>query len=211
MVKMNVRQLVSLVLASVSIAQVPVACAQVIVSFSSTAIAAVPISPAAAVFIAMLVLLIGLAFLRKKHGGGINFLALALVSWGATVMYPGDGYAYDVPSNPYPLVTSPTAVPEKNYVADFQGQQCGPIGYVWVASGGGGSINLTKIEFDGANGYAAFDPGTNGFATFPAAYSANALPGTYSGPAGVPVCTVNTGLTKTNSCVVWYQKMSMVC
>jgi hypothetical protein len=183
-----------------------IASAQVTISFTAAAapnIAGVPISPWALVVVGIPMLLAAFGVLRRTKSGGVALLVAGTACLGSAALYPEAGYAYTAQPSPYLLVTSPTDVPESSYVADYSGWPvCGPIGYVWVGNGGSTDITITGIEFDSANGYQAFDPAANPYDTSPASFS---------GPAGVPVCTVGTVLSGSQTCIVWHDQLSEMC
>lgn len=196
----------SLATALVFTAAADIASAQVTISFTAAAapnIAGVPISPWALVIVGIPMLLAAFGVLRKTKSGGVALLVAGTACLGSAALYPEAGYAYTAQPSPYLLVTSPTDVPESSYVADYSGWPvCGPIGYVWVGNGGSTDITITGIEFDSANGYHAFDPDANTYNTSPASFS---------GPAGVPVCSVGTVLSGSQSCIVWHDQLSEMC
>lgn len=205
---MTLSKLLSHTTALAGMALAQTASAQVTISFTAAPaavpnIAGVPISPWALVIVGIPMLLAAFGVLRRTKSGGIALLVAGMACLGGAAIYPEAGYAYTSQASPYLLVTSPTDVPESSYVADYSGWPvCGPIGYVWVGNGGGTDITITGIEFDTPGGYSAFDPDTNSYDTNPASFA---------GPAGVPVCTVGTVLSGSQTCIVWHHSLSEMC
>ena len=168
------------------------ASAQVVINFNSGSVSGVPFSPWVMALMALMVVLTGLFFIRKKAGFGVFFM---LITVGVVVgAVAGNPNSFAQIYNQYTLTTSGQDIPEVNQVAYMSpGPVCGPVGFVWVTSGVG-NITLTGISY--APGYAALDPSNPPSQTQPLPLPA----------APAPLCTVGTTLNASSSCVVWYQR-----
>jgi hypothetical protein len=168
------------------------ASAQVIINFNNSSVSGVPFSPWIVVFMAAMVALTGLFFIRKKAGFGVFFMLITAGVLVSTVVDNPNSFA--LPFSQYALTTSGQDIADVNEVAYMSpAPVCGPVGFVWVTSGVG-NITLTGINY--APGYAMLDPTNPPSQTQPLP-----LP-----TAPAPLCTVGTMLNASTSCVVWYQK-----
>lgn len=168
--------------------------AEVIIHFSNSNVSAVPFSPWLVMAMAVMVVLTGLFFIRKKSGFGLFFYLIMAGVLVSAVSYNTSSFAkvYNI----FALITSGQEVPSTNdnevgYMSP--GPTCGPVGFVWVTSGVG-NITITGIDY--AIGYEVLDPLNPPIQTSP-----RPLP---ESPA--PECVVGQQLNSSTSCVVWYQK-----
>lgn len=168
------------------------ASAEVIINFNNSNVSGVPFSPWIALVMAVMVVLTGLFFIRKKNGFGLFFTLIIVGVLVGTVASTPKSFA--LLYQKFALTTSGQEVPLDNEVAYMSpAPVCGPVGFVWVTSGVG-DITITGINY--AVNYAALDP-----ANPPAQTQPLPLPA-----APAPLCAVGTQLSASSSCVVWYQR-----
>lgn len=175
------------------------ASSQVVVSFTSTgAASAVPLSPWLSAALAVSLAGLGLMLIRRQAGRGVFVLMLSALVGSSALLQASDGYAYGTPT--LQTLTGSGAVVTGTTVAWATFPRCGGVGYVWV-KGGAGTSTITGISYQGSN--TAFNAAD---AMYASQHYDVTLP-----TAPAPLCTVGTSLSGSDSCVVWYANLSLMC